>query len=191
MWYNTEQMFDRPMWEEEFAIMESLIIWGGIALLVVLLSSSTFVLVVTGNWHWDSYVSRTSKLLWGMGFCLALIGALLWFGPAIVIGAWPFWLCVLGSTALVFGLLDLANGLGSSPRPSTSARSTAPDWDQLWRSYEGKPLPAWMLQAALQGEVRYDGKVARVVNGILVPTTRATPRLSLERVFSRLDDLLG
>ena len=171
--------------------MESLVIWGGIALLGLVLAVLTFVLVATGNWRWDSYVSRTSKLLWSGGFCVALIIAVFWFGPALALAAWPVWLALLGGTALVFGLLDLANGIGSEPRATTSPRSATAGWDQLWRSYEGKPLPAWMLQAALQGEVRYDGKTARVVNGILVPTTPATPRLSLERVFSRLDDLLG
>ena len=171
--------------------MESLVIWGGIALLGFILAVETFMLVATGNWRWDSYVSRTSKQLWGGGFCLAIIIALFWFGPTLALSAWPVWLALLGGTALVFGLLDLANGLGSPPRASMVAAPAAPNWDQLWRSYEGKPLPAWMLQAALQEEVRYDGKIARVVNGILVPTTPATPRLSLERVFSRLDDLLG
>ena len=171
--------------------MEALVILAGMALLVLVLSVVTFALVATGNWRWDSYVSRTSKLLWSGGFCLALIISAFWFGPALALAAWPLWLALLGGTALVFVLLDLANGIGVTLRPAPSAASTAPGWDQLWRSYEGKPLPAWMLQAALQGEVRYDGKTARVVNGILVPTTPATPRLSLERVFSRLDELLG
>ncbi len=170
--------------------MEALLIWGAIALLALVLAVVTFVLVATGNWRWDSYVSRTSKLLWGGGFCLALLIAVVLFGPALALAAWPVWLALLGGTALVFGLLDLANGVGVARRTSMLAPPTT-GWDQLWRSHEGKPLPPWMLQAALQGEVRYDGKVARVVNGILVPTTPARPRLSLEGVFSRLDDLLG
>ena len=70
-------------------------------------------------------------------------------------------------------------------------------WDALWRSYEGRELPPWMLQQALSGQVRYDGKLARVQGGVLVPQPPAPLSVvkrryaSLDGVFNRLDRLLG
>lgn len=79
-------------------------------------AAETALLVATGNWHWDEYVSRTSKQLWSGGYLLALVMAVVFFGPAVVLAAWPFWLAVPAGTFAVFGGLDLAFGV-HRPRP--------------------------------------------------------------------------
>ena len=86
--------------------MESLIIWGGIALLTLVLGAETFVLVITGNWKWDPYVSRTSKGLWTGGFVLAVVLVVMFMGPAVALAGWPVWAAILIGTFAVFGLLD-------------------------------------------------------------------------------------
>jgi hypothetical protein len=86
--------------------MESLVIWGGIALLTVFLGGETLLLAVTGNLKWDPYVSRMTKGLWTGGFALAVVLAVVFFGPALALTAWPVWIGLPVGTFAVFGLLD-------------------------------------------------------------------------------------
>lgn len=75
------------------------------------LAVETLILVATGNWRWDDYVSRTSKLLWLGGFGVALVLAAIFIGPA-ALSAWPVWIALPVGTFAVFKGLDLWHGVG-------------------------------------------------------------------------------
>lgn len=87
-----------------------------IAVVFVGCAAETALLVATGNWRWDDYVSRTSKQLWSGGYILALVMAVIFFGPAVALSAWPVWVALPAGTFAVFGGLDLAFGV-RRPQP--------------------------------------------------------------------------
>ena len=87
-----------------------------IAVVFIGCAAETALLVATGNWRWDDYVSRTSKQLWGGGYLLALVLAVILFGPAAALSAWPVWVVLPAGTFAVFGGLDLAFGVRRQPR---------------------------------------------------------------------------
>jgi hypothetical protein len=96
--------------------MAGLLIVLFIAVVFVGCAAETALLVATGNWRWDDYISRTSKQLWSGGYLLALVLAIVFFGPAAVLSAWPLWLALPAGTFAVFGGLDLAFGV-RRPQP--------------------------------------------------------------------------
>ena len=158
--------------------------------MAVLLGGATLILNATGAPMWNPEISRVAKSVWGAGYILALVIAVLWLGPAIILTAWPFWLGILVVTAIVFGLADLSHRLNQQRTASQAAPPQVPSWDEMWRSYEGKPLPGWMLEAASSGRVVYDGHPARVVDGRLLPAQSAQVS-GIDGLFARLDRLLG
>lgn len=168
---------------------------GLLLLAVVLLAgtlSLTGFLALKGQLRWTPQVSRATKGITSAGLLLTLGASIVLFGVTSLLAIWPI---LLGLVALVFGpyfVLDFITAFrpegkaSAAPAPSPNAV-----WDSLWRSYEGKPLPPWMLDAAMQGNVVYDGgKRATVVNGVLTPK-RDTPSLSLESLFQKMDKFLG
>lgn len=164
---------------------------GVVGMFVLFLTAATVILAASGQWRWDPVTSRIAKTIFGSGYVLGILGGVVWLGPSVVVATWPTLLAVLGIAALVFIVLDMANGFGLRPSSVTPRAPTNAQWDAMWLAHEGKPLPPWMLQAALSGEVRYAGKVAQVKNGILVPAAASSsPGLSLTALFDRLDRLL-
>lgn len=145
-----------------------------------------------GGWRWEASDSRAAKGLWAGIVGVGAVIAAVVFGLSALIALWPFWLALLALSAVFFGVQDWliarrSRAAGAALAPPPPAPMT---WDALWRSYEGRELPPWMLQQALGGQVRYDGRLARVHQGVLVPQP-ATPRAPLDGVFDRLDRLLG
>ncbi len=171
--------------------MDSLVVMavGGVVVGVVCLIG--VVLIASGNWTWTPSMSREGKWLWSAALLITmgLVGVV--FGLPAVVAAWPLWLGLLLVTAILFLVTDAHYGFGRLARPKRQTLSPAtPSWDDLWLSYEGKPLPPWMLQAAMQGQVTYAGKVAQVKDGVLVP--QAKPHAAgLETLFQKMDRLLG
>ncbi|MFN8471830.1 MAG: hypothetical protein U0822_06520 [Anaerolineae bacterium] len=156
--------------------------------MALFLGGATLTLRAVGRPGWNPAISRTAKSIWGLGYIVALVIALIWLGPAIILATWPFWLGTLLVTAIIFGLLDVSHRLGTN-RSSSPTRSDI-SWDEMWRSYEGKPLQGWMLEAASSGRVFYDGHPARVVDGRLIPVNAAQPG-GIDGLFARLDRLIG
>ena len=158
-------------------------------LIAVFLAGASLVLRATGANKWNAQISRTAKIMWTLGLLVAFAISFFWLGPAVLLSTWPFWLLTIGVTTVLFLIQDWLSGARSVPTNTTTP--TTPTWDALWRAYEHKPLPPWMLEAAMKGDVVYDGgKRATVVNGVLVPK-KDSPSLSLEGLFQKLDKYLG
>lgn len=171
--------------------MEALIIIVIVVVAVIVNAALSVDLARHGYSTWSPQISRGAKTLWGVCIAGAAVILALMFGVGALVTLWPFWLLVALLSIAYFGIRDLLIARRSG---STAALAPAPPapmtWDALWRSYEGRELPPWMLQQALGGQVRYDGKLARVHQGVLVAQP-ATPRAPLDGVFDRLDRLLG
>lgn len=171
-----------------------LVILGAIVLVVLAFNAVGAAFVFSrGGWRWDAAASRDAKLLWTAIVVTGGVIALVWFGLAALLAIWPAWLALLALSAAFFGVQDwliARRAPTASPAPLAPSPPAPMTWDALWRSYEGRELPPWMQQQALGGRVRYDGKLARVDHGILVPQP-PTPLTSLDGVFDRLDRLLS
>ncbi len=171
--------------------MEALVIVGAIVVAVFINAALSLDLVRHGYSTWNPEISRGAKTLWGSCIASAAVILGLMFGVGALVTLWPFWLLVALISIAYFGIRDLRISRGSVVATPLVAAPPAPmTWDALWRSYEGRELPPWMLQQALGGQVRYDGKLARVHQGMLVPQPTAPPA-TLDGVFDRLDRLLG
>ncbi|MCW5880737.1 MAG: hypothetical protein KIS91_07400 [Anaerolineae bacterium] len=170
------------------------VVLGAIALVVLALNAIGAVFVFgRGSWRWEAADSRDAKGLWAAIVAVGVSIAGIVFGLSALITLWPFWLALLALSAAFFGVQDWLIARRSQPLATTTTAPALPapmTWDALWRSYEGRELPPWMLQQAHSGQVRYDGKLARVHQGMLVPQPTA-PRAPLDGAFDRLDRLLG
>lgn len=169
-----------------------IIVLGAVFLVVLALNAVGAGFVFgRGAWRWDASDSRDAKGLWAAIVGAGVVIAGVVFGLSALVALWPFWLALLTLSAVFFGVQDWLIARRAGPGAALLPPPPAPmTWDALWRSYEGRELPPWMLQQALGGQVRYDGKLARVHQGMLVPQPTAPPA-TLDGVFDRLDRLLG
>ncbi|MFN8499184.1 MAG: hypothetical protein U0641_15150 [Anaerolineae bacterium] len=162
---------------------------GGLLLMVALMFALSAAR--TGNLTWNAQISRNVKALWGTVFIVAVVVIFVVFGPAAMLVGWPFFVVAPTIAYGCFWLMDLL--FSRKPSATTAAAPVQPpalSWDEMWRSYEGRPLPGWMLEAASSGRVVYDGHPANVVDGRLVPV-QAAQTGGLDGLFARLDRLLG
>ncbi len=160
---------------------------GVLVLLIVI--SITASMARFGRLAWDEEVSRSAKTLWGSSCVGTLLVLFMMFGRPLFRQGWPAFIV---PPVIAFGLFWSLDAIvearrGAAPPP---APEHDPDWDALWRSYEGKPLPPAMAEAAQTGRVVYGGRVAVVEDGILVPRG-GMPKKGIEKVFGALDRVVG
>lgn len=163
------------------------------ALAALFAAGMTTALYATGSTHMTRRGVQIGRGMWLGALALMVAGGLLLFGLPALLAAWPFWLLFLAASAAFFAFQEWSVRRAAPPAaPAPLAATAAPPitWDSLWRSYEGRPLPPWMLQQALSGQVVYDGRPATVRDGVLLPRPAASP-YSLDAAFDRLDRLLG
>ena len=161
---------------------------AGVLLLFIVISVTASMARV-GRLTWDEDVSRSAKTLWGSSFVGVLLILSMLFGPALFRQGWPFF---LAAPVIAFGLFWSLDAIVEARRQAAPPPPPDhdPDWDALWRSYEGKPLPPAMAEAAQTGRVVYGGRVAVVEDGVLVPRG-GMPKKGIEKVFGALDRVVG
>ncbi|MFN8482682.1 MAG: hypothetical protein U0768_06515 [Anaerolineae bacterium] len=161
---------------------------AGILILCILISV-TAAFAHVGRLTWDDAVSRVAKTIWSSLFVGVLLVLYMLFGSAIFRQGWAAFIV---PPVVAFGLfwgLDLiveARRKDAPPPPPNHD----PDWDALWKSYEGRALPPAMAEAAQTGRVVYGGRVAIVEDGILVPRG-GLPKKGIEKIFGALDRVVG
>ncbi|MFN8499183.1 MAG: hypothetical protein U0641_15145 [Anaerolineae bacterium] len=161
---------------------------AGVLILYILVSVAAAMAHVD-RLAWDDDVSRVAKTIWSSLFVGTLLVLFMLFGGAIFRQGWA---ALVVPPVVAFGAfwgLDLiveARRKDAPPPPPDHD----PDWDALWKSYEGRPLPPAMAEAAQTGRVVYGGRVAVVEDGILVPRG-GLPKKGIEKVFGALDRALG
>ncbi|MFN8471832.1 MAG: hypothetical protein U0822_06530 [Anaerolineae bacterium] len=161
---------------------------AGILMLFILVSVTAGMAHV-GKLGWDDDVSRVAKTIWSSLFVGVLLVLFMLFGPTIFREGWAVFVV---PPVIAFGIFWGLDGIVEARRKEAPPPPPEhdPDWDALWRSYEGKPLPPAMAEAAQTGRVVYGGRVAVVEDGILVPRG-GMPKKGIEKVFGALDRVVG
>lgn len=161
---------------------------AGVALLFIVVSVAAAMARV-GRLTWDDDVSRGAKALWTSSYVGLLLILFMLLGAPVFAQGWPaFVVPPVVAFGIFWGMDAVVEARRQSAPPPPPEHD--PDWDALWRSYEGKPLPPAMAEAAQTGRVVYGGRVAVVEDGILVPRG-GMPRKGIEKVFGALDRVVG